>query len=85
MKREIIEEKIIALIIECKDQIDDTQIKADSNLVDDFMFDSVNIIDLLCMLENEFDIEIGDEYLEQSQITIVGNICDVVERLIMGD
>lgn len=84
MKREAIKEKIIALIIECKNQIEAEQIKTDSNLVDDFMFDSVNIIDLLCMLENEFDIEIGDEYLEQGQITTVENICNIIEGLIDG-
>lgn len=82
MDRNEIMEKIITLIVTCKDQVDANQINENTNLIKDYMFDSVNLIDLLCMLENEFDIEIDDEYLDQSKISVVGSLCDIVESLV---
>ena len=47
MDRNEIMEKIITLIVTCKDQVDANQINENTNLIKDYMFDSVNLIDLL--------------------------------------
>lgn len=50
----------------------------DAQLVDNLYIDSLEILDIIMSLNEEFDIDIGGE--ELSKITTVGDICKEVER-----
>lgn len=53
-------EKIIAEVVGC----DKDLVKDDSNFVDDLGFDSLNVVELVMQIEEEFDIEIPDDDAE---------------------
>ena len=50
-------------IIEVNGKISAIDLNDNTDLIDDFDFDSINIISLVICLEKEFDIEIPDEFL----------------------
>ena len=54
-------EKIISEVIGC----DQDSIKDDSDLVKDLGADSLNIVELVMQVEEQFDIEIPDEDAEE--------------------
>jgi acyl carrier protein len=54
--------------------IDQTDITPDANVVDDLGADSLDVVELIMALEDEFDLEIPDEQAEK--ITNVQNIFD---------
>ena len=53
-------EKIIAEVVGW----DKDLVKDDSNFVDDLGFDSLNVVELVMQIEEEFDIEIPDDDAE---------------------
>lgn len=53
-------EKIIAEVVGC----DQDLVKEDSNFVEDLGFDSLNVVELVMQIEEEFDMEIPDEDAE---------------------
>lgn len=57
------EQKLKKIIAECGEGIDSNVIDSKTDLIRDFGFSSINIIQLIVALESEFDIEIDDEYL----------------------
>ncbi|HQQ89651.1 MAG TPA: acyl carrier protein, partial [Oscillospiraceae bacterium] len=61
------------------DQLDveEEQVTMDSNIVEDFGADSLDIVDLIMSLEEEFDKEIPDEEIEN--IKTVGDIVRFIE------
>ena len=52
-------EKIIQLIAEAT-KIDPAKIKADSHFIDDLNLDSLDMVELMMKMEDEFDIEIAE-------------------------
>lgn len=52
------------------------EIKIESSFVDDLGADSLDIVELIMALEEEFDIEIPDEDAEK--ISIVGDIVEYI-------
>jgi len=68
-------EKVQAIIAEYLDLEEDT-ITMESQLVDDLGADSLDAVDIVMALEDEFDIEIPDEDLEK-----MSKISDVVKYL----
>lgn len=52
-------------------------IKIESRLVDDLKADSLDVVELVMDLEQEFDIEIPDE--ELPKVTVVKDIVDYIE------
>ena len=52
------------------------EIKMESSFVDDLGADSLDIVELIMALEEEFDIEIPDEDAEK--ISIVGDIVEYI-------
>lgn len=54
------------------------EITRDSRLIDDLHADSLDIVELIMDLEQEFDIEIPDEMLPQ--VHTVGDIVDYLEK-----
>lgn len=55
-------EKVCAIIAKQLD-IDPASIKAENSLIDDLHADSLDIVELVMDMEQEFDVEIPDELL----------------------
>lgn len=58
--------------------IDEDLITLDASIVDDLGADSLDIVDLVMSLEDEFDTEIPDEAIEN--IKTVGDIVHFIEE-----
>jgi acyl carrier protein len=68
-------DKIKAVIAD-KLSIDEEEIKMDSSFIDDLGADSLDIVELVMALEDEFDLEIPDEEAEK-----ISTVADVVEYI----
>ena len=66
-------EKIIAETIPCDQKI----IKDESRLVEDLGADSLNIVEMIMQIEEDFEIEIPDE--ESENLHTVGQIKQYIE------
>ena len=65
-------EKIRALLAEQLD-IDPSKITMDSDIMSDFEADSLDIVDMVMTLEDEFGVEVPDDAIET-----LHTLCDVV-------
>ena len=63
-------------IIADKLSVDADEITMESSFVDDLGADSLDIVELIMALEDEFDMEIPDEQAEK-----ISNVADVVEYI----
>ena len=70
-------EKIRAILAEQLD-IDEDRITMDSNLAEDFDADSLDVVDVIMSLEDEFGIEVPDEAIEE--LHTVGDVVRFVEE-----
>ena len=70
-------EKVREILFEQLD-IPEEEVTLDSNIVDDFGADSLDIVDFIMSLEEEFDREIPDEDVEK--IKTVGDIVSCIEN-----
>ena len=70
-------EKVKAILAEQFDVEEDT-ITEDSSLQDDLGAASLDVVDLLMSIEDEFDIEVPDEDVEN--IKTVGNLVSYIEQ-----
>ena len=59
--------------------IDIDKITQDAHLFDDLNFDSLDSVEMVLALENEFDIEISDDEIDNVQS--VQNILDLIDSL----
>ena len=71
-----VEEKVIEIII---DQlgVDEKQVNPEASFIDDLGADSLDTVELVMALEEEFDIEIPDEDAEK--IATVKNAVDYIK------
>ena len=69
-------EKVKAILAEQFD-VDEDKITADTDLQEDLGADSLDVVDLLMSIEDEFDIEIPDEEIEN--IKTVGTLVSYIE------
>ena len=69
-------EKVRAILAEQLD-LDENSIEMDSAIVDDLGADSLDIVDLVMSLEDEFDAEIPDEAIENMKT--VGDVVHFLE------
>ncbi len=70
-----IETRVIAIVAEQLD-VDASEIKSDSSFVDDLGADSLDTVELVMALEEEFDAEIPDD--EAEKITTVQLAVDFI-------
>ncbi len=70
-------EKIIDILCDQLD-LDREQVTEDSEIIDDLGADSLDIVDLVMTLEEEFDTEITDEMIEGMKT--VGDVARFVEE-----
>ncbi|EWM53270.1 MULTISPECIES: acyl carrier protein [Ruminococcus] len=54
------------------------EVNMDSNIQDDLGADSLDVVDLITTIEDEFDISIPDEAVEE--IKTVGDIVNYIEK-----
>jgi len=71
-----IEEKVIGIV---SDQLDSPkeEISRSSSFVDDLKADSLDVVELVMALEDEFDVKIPDE--DYDKIGTVGEVIDYIE------
>ena len=69
-------EKIRACLAEQLD-IEPDEITMDSNILDDFGADSLDLVDLVMALEDEFEVEVPDDAIESFHT--VGEVVRFVE------
>lgn len=69
-------EKVKAILSEQFDVEEDT-ITAESTLADDLGADSLDVVDLLMSIEDEFEVEIPDTEVEN--IKVVGDLVKYIE------
>jgi acyl carrier protein len=70
-------EKVKKIIVE-QLGVEEDDITMESSFIDDLGADSLDIVELIMALEEEFDIEIPDS--EAEKITIVGDAVDYIKN-----
>ena len=70
------QDKIIGLISEAT-KIEVSKIKAETSFIDDLNLDSLDIVELMMKMEDEFGVEIPEE--EAENLKTVGDVCKYVE------
>ncbi len=70
-------ERIRAMLAEQLD-IEEDKITAESDILEDFEADSLDVVDMVMTLEDEFGIEIPDEEIEN--LHTVGDVVRYVEE-----
>ena len=70
-------EKIKAILSE-QFSVEEKEITADTLLEDDLGADSLDVVDLLMTIEDDFEVEIPDEEVEN--IKTVGALVEYIER-----
>ena len=74
-----LEKKVIELIAEVLVDINAENIQLDSKIVEDLGAESLDIYDMIALLEDEFDIEITDEQVEK--IETVQDVADYLRQI----
>ena len=69
-------EKVKEIIVE-QLGVEEEEITMESSFIDDLGADSLDIVELIMALEEEFDMEIPDE--EAEKITSVGDVVDYIK------
>lgn len=69
-------EKVTEILVDQLD-IDEDKVNADASITDDLGADSLDVVDLIMSLEEEFNIEIPDDEVEN--IKTVGDIVKYIE------
>ncbi len=71
-------EKLKSLIAKQFDIADENTITPETNFEEDLHADSLDFVDMICMLEEEFDIHTDDESL--TKIKTVGDVVELLEK-----
>ena len=70
-------EKVKA-ILSSQFDVEEDSITSDTNIADDLGADSLDVVDMLMSLEDEFDVEIPDEEIDR--IHTVGEVVTYIEE-----
>ena len=70
-------EKIKAILVDQLD-LDESQITMESDIIDDFDADSLDIVDLIMSIEEEFEVEVPDGEIENFRV--VGDVVRYIEE-----
>ena len=70
-------EKILHMIGE-QFNVDVDDLHEDTSFVDDLNADSIELVELVMSIEDEFDIQVEDEALEKLQT--IGDVLDYIEQ-----
>ena len=72
-----VEEKVIKIIAE-KLNVSEDQVKPEASFVDDLGADSLDLVELVMAMEEEFEMEISDE--EAEKLRTVGDVLNFVKE-----
>jgi len=72
-----IEKKIVDLVAEVLVDVNKDNIRLDSKIVEDLGAESLDIYDMIALLEDEFEMEISDEEVEK--IRTVQDVADFIK------
>jgi acyl carrier protein len=72
----VVFEKVRAIVVEQLD-VEEDIVTLDSSIIDDLNADSLDIVDMVMTIEEEFDIEVPDEEIENMKT--IGDIVKFVE------
>ena len=75
-------EKVRDLIVEQLD-VEKDKVTAEASIIDDLSADSLDVVDLISSVEDEFDIEIPDDKVEGNKT--VGDIVAYIESVTAED
>ena len=75
-------EKLISIIAEFT-SVDESEIDVESRFIDDLGVDSLDLVQIIMALEEEFDIEINNE--EAEKIVTVGDAMDAINSQVNND
>ncbi len=70
-------EKIRTILAE-QLEVDAEEISLDTNIADDLGADSLDVVELLMSIEDEFDVEIPDEEIEN--LKSVGDVVEYIQN-----
>ncbi len=70
-------EQLKELVVDKLD-VDESKVTKDASFIDDLGADSLDTVELIMSLEDEFDISIEDEAAEK--LKTVGNVLDYLEK-----
>jgi len=73
-----VKDSVIELIKNEKEDLDPAQIVAEAHFVDDLGMSSMDLWELVLIMEDEFDLEVPDEDLEKIQT--IQDAIDFIER-----
>jgi acyl carrier protein len=59
-------------------ELDESKVTLSSNIVEDLGADSLDLVDLIMSLEDEFDVEVPDEEIEK--IKTIGDMVNYIEN-----
>ena len=76
MSKEEILEKLKGIIVE-RLGVDESLVKEDAIFIDDLSADSLDIVELIMEIEDEFDLEIADS--EAEKIVTVGDVVNYIK------
>ena len=68
----------VKMILSSQFDVEEDSITPETNIADDLGADSLDVVDMLMSLEDEFDVEIPDEEIER--IRTVGELVAYVEE-----
>ena len=77
----MLEKKLKSLIMEYKEGVVENEITNKTNLIDDLHFDSVELIQFIVRLEEEFNIELDDDDLEIEKIVVFDELVKVISLM----
>ena len=72
-------EKLKEILIE-QLAVDEDRIKPEADIYDDLMADSLDMVEIIMAVEEEFDIEIPDEDFENGKARTVGAIDEYITK-----
>lgn len=74
------ENKLKEVIASCGENINIDDLNENTDLIRDFKFTSINIVQLVVQLENVFDIEIDDDNLSQEKLSSYRSLLEILKR-----
>lgn len=77
-----IEERIKEIIAECAEDIDINELNDDTKLLSEGIIGSFEIIQIIALLENEFDVCVPVNEIEFEEFETIKKIVGIVERII---
>ena len=69
-------ERVVKIVVE-RLSVDESEVKPEATFKDDLGADSLDVVELVMELEDEFDLEISDEDAEK--ISTVGDVIEYIE------